>query len=201
MTKCIFPFLLFGFICITEGQAQETQTLFNNDIRHGGFGALVYGATSVNGQAAYLRGTRGAWAINFTDEHAANVGFGTYRTHSDFEPADWASNASEPEMRMNYSGFELEYVNRTQRLFHFSIQTLIGSGRIRYRDPAEGLEKTSDSYFALKPGANINLNITTWFKISGGLFYRYVGGANLEGTSDSGLSGMASFVGLRFGKF
>lgn len=199
--KYIIPLLLFGLVISAEVTAQKTQTLFDKDIRHGAFGAPIFGITSVNGQTTYLRGTRLAWVINLTDEHTMHLGYGTYRTRDDIEPVEWIADVNELDLRTSYSGFEIEYANSTYRLFHFSAQTLIGSGRVRYRNQTEELDNTSDTYFALQPGANVHLNVTSWFRISGGVFYRYANGVDLEGTSSSQLSGVTSFVGLKFGKF
>jgi hypothetical protein len=200
--KYIAVLIIAGFTLTNPAKAQETQTLFSPGISHGGYGALIYGFTSINGQPAYLRGGRGAWVINFTDEHALNIGFGSYRTETDFDAVNWTNpNSAKPGMKTNYGGFELEYVNRTHNLFHYSVQTLIGSGKVRYIDPPAELNRTSDSYFVLQPGVNMNLNVTHWFKLSGGVFYRYTGGVNLEGTGSSDLSGVVSFVGLKFGRF
>ncbi len=179
----------------------RTQTLFNGDIRHGGYGGLVYGATQVNGELSYLRGSRGAWILNLTDEHAINLGLGSYRTRTDFEPVNWTADLPEPELRTSYSGFEVEYVNQSYRLLHFSVQSLIGSGMVRYDDRNIDLDKTRDNYFVLQPGINMNVNITNWFRINTGLMYRLASGVSLEGTSNSDLSGVSGYIGLRFGGF
>jgi hypothetical protein len=70
--------------------AQEPETLIDSDVRHGGFGAPVFGITSINGEVAYFRGTRGAWVINFEDTHTINLGLAGYRTATNFEPVNWA---------------------------------------------------------------------------------------------------------------
>jgi hypothetical protein len=72
---------------------------------------------------------------------------------------------------------------------------------VRYNNRNIELDTKSDHYFVLQPGVNLNMNVTNWFRISGGLHYRYTGGVNLEGTSNPGLSGIATFFALRFGKF
>ncbi len=183
-------------------QGQTPETLFDDDIRHGGYWAPVYGATSINGQFAYLRGSRWAWVINFRGEHSVNLGMGRYRTYTSFDPVDWnIQDVEEPDLKTRYRGFELEYVNQTYRLFHFSAHTLVGSGTVRYDNGADELDKTSDQYFVLQPAASLNLNVTRWFRLTGSAAYRYVGDLNLEGTSGSDLGGFLGFVGLRFGKF
>jgi hypothetical protein len=190
------------FLLPAKAAAQETETLISGDVSHGGFGALMFGVTSINGEAAYLRGSRGAWAIKFRDGHVLNLGLGSYRTHSGFDALNRDQPDFEiPELRTNYGGFELEYLNRSHKLVHYGAQALIGGGTVRFRDTDVGFDKTSDSYFTVQPGVNVHVNITNWFRISGGVFYRYANGVTLEGTSGPGLSGFSSVFGLRFGKF
>ena len=187
-----------------ERSGNDQETLFPQDVRHGGYGGIVYGATMANGEATYLRGTRGAWVINLTDRHAVNLGLAGYRTATAFEATDWGSDGPPPTLTSRYRGFEIEYVNRSQQLFHFSAQLLVGSGDVQYDDDPgidADIERTRDEYFVLQPGANVNLNVTRWFRLTGGVLYRYAGGVNLAGTSDSDLSGLASYVTLRFGRF
>jgi hypothetical protein len=183
-------------------RGRETQTLLGAAVRHGGYGAPVYGATRINGELVYLRGTRGAWVINMTEDHALNVGIGRYRTATGFAPgAPVVPGSVQPELRTSYGGLELEYVNRTGRLVHYSVQTLIGSGVVRYRERDLPVERTRDSYFVVQPGANVNLNVTSWFRLTGGVLYRHAGGVALDGTSSAELSGPASYLMLRFGRF
>lgn len=194
--------LLILFVVPAATFAQQTETLFSANVDHGGFGSLLFGVTSVNGEASYLRGTSGAWVLNFQDGHSVNVGIGWYRTESAFSAVRWTHpDIDIPEIKTNYSGFELEYLNRSHRLLHFGGQLMIGGGSVRYHNEDINLDKTSDRYFALQPGANIHLNITNWFRVSGGLFYRYATGVNLDGTNNSELSGFSGILGLRFGKF
>lgn len=181
--------------------AQQSETLFSGDVSHGGFGSPVFGVTSVNGEASYLRGTRGAWMIKFQNGHAINVGGGWYRTESGFGAVDFSINSETPEMKTNYGGFELEYVNRSHKLIHYGAQVMIGGGTAQFRDSDIDLEKQSDQYFAVQPGVNAHMNITNWFRISGGIYYRFADGASLQGTSNSDLSGTSAILGLRFGKF
>jgi hypothetical protein len=196
----LFLSLIFATPVISS--AQQSETLVSSDVSHGGFGSILFGITSVNGEASYLRGTRGAWVLKFENGHSLNVGLGGYRTQTGFDAVSWPQGGTEtPELRTNYGGFELEYLNRSNKLIHYGVQAMIGSGTVRFRDRDIEVNKTSDSYFAFQPGANVHLNVTNWFRISGGVFYRYAGGVNLEGTSNSDLSGFSAIFGLRFGKF
>lgn len=199
ISSLIAAMLLAGPFAV---QGQQTQTLVTSDISHGGYGALIYGVTALNGQPAYLRGTRAAWILNLADAHTLHLGLGSYRTGTDVEPAYWNDpSRPEPEMKTNYGGFEIEYTNRSHCLVHYSVQTLIGSGNVRYSSSTDEFQKESDTYFVLQPGVHLNLNITTWFRLSGGVLYRYTSGVSLDGTSSSDLSGFSALVGLRFGWF
>ncbi len=198
----LFLFLLIPLWVPSQILAQQAETLFDNQISHGGFGSLVFGLTSVNGQATYLQGTRGAWILRFDGGNSVQLGYGHYRIESDFDALHWNQPDVEiPELKTDYSGFEIEYLNKSHQLIHFGGQLLIGSGIVRYSDGGLDLNRTSDNYFVMQPGANIHLNVTNWFRLNGGIFYRHAVNVNLEGTSDTDLSGVATFLGLRFGKF
>jgi hypothetical protein len=180
----------------------ETETLLGSAVRHGGYGGPLHGVTWIGGNAVYLRGTRGAWVINLAEDHALNLGLGAYRTGSDFAPAaPVIPGAAQPELRTRYGGFEMEYVNRTRRLVHFSAQALVGSGEVRYRERDLPLDRTRASYFVVQPGVNVNLNVTNWFRLSGGALYRHAGEVTLEGVDGGHLSGPSSLLALRFGRF
>jgi len=185
----------------TRFNQTSTQTLLGSTVRHGGFGALVYGYTSFNDELVYFSGTRGAWILNLSELHALHIGLSGYRT-KDVDPVDWPHpGIAEPKLRTNYGGLELEYVNKSYRLVHVGGQLLIGSGNVRFDDRDIDVESTRDSYFVLQPGVNAFVNVTRWFRISGGLHYRYASNVTLDGTDDSNLSGLTCMVNLRFGKF
>ena len=203
MKRILIIIFLIGFIMPLSVTAQETETLFSGDIDHGGFGSLVFGVTEANGQAAYLRGNRGAWVLNFRDGHTINLGIGWYRTRSEFDAVNWTQPELEaPEIRTNYSGFEFEYLINSNKLVHFGGQFLVGGGNVRYKERgALDFDRTFDRYFVLQPGVNVHLNITNWFRINSGVLYRHAGGVDLEGTSSSDLSGFSFIIGLRMGGF
>ncbi len=180
----------------------RTQTLVTSQVRHGGYGSLIYGVTSINGEVVMLRGSRGAWILNLSPQHALHIGLASYRTTPDAEAINWTRDGIErPEIRINYGGFEMEYVNRSFRLVHFGTQLLVGSGSVRYDNRNIPVDKTSDRYFVAQPGVNAFLNVTNWFRISAGAYYRYTANVNLEGTDSSELSGFSGILGLRFGRF
>lgn len=185
-----------------SGDRPATQTLFSANVRHGGFISPIYGMTSINGSVVMLRGTRGAWIINLSPRHALHLGLAGYSTRQDADAVSWPhEDINRPGIRTEYGGFEVEYVNRSYRMVHMGTQMLVGSGSVRYEERNIDLDKTRDNYFVVQPGVNLFLNVTNWFRISGGLYYRHVSNARLEGTGDADLSGLAGILGFRFGRF
>ncbi len=210
LTGIIFCGLAFSGVASAQGAYQTaffderpgTQTLVTSEVRHGGFGSIIYGVTSINNKVVMLRGTRGAWILNLTPQHALHIGLASYRTTPEAAARNWTHETIErPDIRINYGGFEMEYVNRSFRLLHFGTQLLVGSGSVRYDNRNIAVEKTKDQYFVAQPGINVFLNVTNWFRISAGGYYRYTANVNLEGTDSSELSCFAGMLGLRFGRF
>jgi hypothetical protein len=182
---------------------RNTQTLLNRNTSYGGFGSWMYGATNINGQTAYLTGRKFMFVMNVRPQHTLNIGFSSYRTQSDFDVVNWDSalNVAAPQLETEYSGFELEYVNRSRRLVHFGGQLLVGSGEVKYTNSNILLERRKDSYFVMQPGINMHLNVTTWLRLNAGVYYRYASNVNLQGTSDADLSGFSAVAGFRIGAF
>ncbi len=198
--------LIFLFTTLFAQQADaqrrgETQTLFASNVHTGGFGQLTYGLTSLHGEMVPMRGTRGAISFELRSRHSLNFGFAAYRTNTDFDAVDWAGSEEAPTLRTEYSGFEIEYMYDPSQLIHFGVQGLFGTGKVRYRDNEDLFTRTSSDYFVIQPGANVHLNVTSWFRVNGGLFYRFVIDSDLPGTGDSDLSGFSALLGLRFGWF
>jgi len=209
----LFAIIFVSSTSLTQAQSHEwhqynrgdrnTQTLLNRSTSYGGFGSWMYGATDINGQTAYLTGRKFMFVMNVRPQHTLNIGFSTYRTQSDFDVVNWDSNlpVTAPQLETEYSGFELEYVNRSRRLVHFGGQLLVGSGEVQYTNSNILLEKRKDSYFVMQPGLNLHLNVTTWLRLNAGVYYRFASNVNLEGTSDRDLSGFSAVAGFRIGAF
>lgn len=181
---------------------RRTETLISKDASFGGFGSLLYGVSDINGQLVYMRGRRAAFVMNVAENHTLNVGLGEYRSGSNFDPVNWnVAGVNEPEMKLKYGGFEFEYVNSTRKLVHFGFQVMIGGGHVEYTNRNINVEKTRDNIFAVQPGLNLHLNVTTWLRLTAGGSYRFVSNSDLMGTSDNDLSGFAAMFGFRVGKF
>jgi hypothetical protein len=104
----------------------------------------------------------------------------------------------------------LEFIASSNNLIHYSIGVLIGAGGVDYKresDSHYNRMHKMDSFFVLEPSVQAILNITHFFRIAGGISYRYICGLNnisINGedrilTTDNDLSGISATLTLKFG--
>jgi len=187
--------LMLCFVAWAPGHEQE-ETLAGHGFESGGFGGPVLKVTPINGKTGILIGGRGGWIIN----HTFTLGGGAYGLVTNIA-ADTPGRAGEPYIEFGYGGVELEYVHQWDRLMHLSFGLLIGGGAVGCRTANGSNSGDAQSFFTLEPWVNGNLNVTDFFRISAGVSYRWVTGANSPAASDSDLSGVAGILLLRFGSF
>jgi hypothetical protein len=195
-------FMLFALAANVAAQGE--QTIFNGEVKSGGFGGPVVKFTSINDQSAVMVGGRGGWVIN----HSFVIGGGGYGEVTKINaPAGVMSEERPLDLKLGYGGLDLEYIVHPNSLAHFSAYTFIGCGTARYVDDAGAVTESdenaseSDLVFVLEPALNAELNVTSWFHLSAGVSYRLVNGVDLEGLKNSDLSGMAATLTLKFGTF
>lgn len=193
----IVLFLSFS-IFPSATNAQQAETLFSGNVNHGGFGGPAVKIGHVAGATGVWLGGRGGWIINLDPEHAISLGGGGYGLVTDHRvPGD------DEHFALNgYGGFILEYTNKSYRIAHFTVTSLIGAGGLMIRDrDFEDVHDDMDSYFVFEPGLNAELNITHFFRISAGATYRITSGISRFGFSDSDFTGLNGVITLKFGKF
>jgi len=98
-----------------------------------------------------------------------------------------------------YGGLFLGYVNRSQKLVHLSIHSLIGGGGLHYRP--DYYDDWVDAIFIVEPGADLILNVTRRFRIGLGGSYRFVSGVDLDGLSNDEIGGLSASLVFKFGRF
>jgi hypothetical protein len=194
-TACV---VLLLCVAMLSAFAQE-ETLINGSIENGGFGGPVLKIGNFNGEAAVLVGGRGGWIIN----HSFIIGGGGYGLVNNVK-AKVPGPYGERYLNFGYGGLELEYVSQSDRLIHFSFQTLIGTGGLSWRDEvvhAGTSDSNTDTFFIVEPGVNATLNVAAFFRISGGVSYRFISGVQSPASSSSDLSGPSGVLTFHFGTF
>ena len=177
--------------------AQE-QTLVGGEIESGGFGGPVIKVTQLNSEDALLVGGRGGWIINHTFV-LGGAGYGLV-TNVKARQTDTVHQYIE----MGYGGLDLEYIPASNNLLHLSVGLLIGGGGVGYKDEENDSFNSHHQmrgFFILEPAANINLNVTHFFRIATGVSYRYVSGLTSTLSTNADISGPSGVFTLKFGKF
>jgi hypothetical protein len=167
------------------------ETLFRGRTRVGGFLGPVIKFSEINDQFAVLVGGRAGFIIN----RALLIGIEGYGLANEIE-------ASTPRRRLldfGYGGVFLGYVNRSQKLVHLSIHSLIGGGGLHYR--RDYYPNWVDAIFVFEPGADLMLNVTRRFRIGLGGSYRFVSGVELDGLSNDEIGGPSASLVFKFGRF
>jgi hypothetical protein len=199
--------LLLAILTAAPLFAGEETLLGAAEVEHGGFGALVVKFTPINKHLGVLVGGRGGWIIN----HTFSLGLAGYGLANNVKTRTVGLFGPQ-YIDMGYGGLDLEYINESDRLVHFSVHTLIGAGAVGSRTAdwtnyswsmygRNDWEDERDVFFVFEPGVNLDLNMTTWFRTSLGAGYRFVSGVSSDLAHNSDLAGPSVMLSFRFGSF
>lgn len=218
--------LLLSVIVVTIGIAQddnsksseEYRTLFNSDkMTNGGYGAVMFNYSQIDGKDAFLAGMRGMWIIN----HGIGIGIGGYGFVNDmqFDQPSSGGSSNEYYLAGGYGGLTIEPIIAAKHPVHVSFPVLIGAGGVAYiRDywmtypqyPDEYNYYTEDAaaYFVLEPGVEVEFNMVKFFRLGLGAYYRYTSNITLSSWDGAeyvdispDLKGFSFGLSLKFGKF
>lgn len=193
MFKKLVLVLLLSAVAIM-GQAE---TLVSGHLESGGFGGPVVKFTQINDEFAVLVGGRGGWIMN----HTFILGGGGYGLVNEIETKS-IFEGKFLQLMMGYGGLELEYVNSSNSLIHFSIYLLLGAGGLSYKEFDDWHSpEITDEFWIAEPAINVNLNISSFFRISAGVGYRLVTDVDLGDLTNTDIAGVSGILTFRFGKF
>jgi len=186
MKKYLLMFIVLILIIPIAAFAEE-KTLIGDGIDHGGYGAPVIKFMSLGGNFGVLVGGRGGWIIN----HTFVIGGGGYGLASDIK-------IDGNDLQMDYGGFELEYIWRSDSVLHFTIHMGIGGGKVEMIDPVYN----SDKFFYIEPTFNGEVNLLKFFRINAGIGYFWVDNIQgMPGLSSSDVRGITGTIVFKIGWF
>ena len=161
----------------------EEKTLVGRDIESGSYFGPALKTGVIDDYGAVFVGVRGGWVIGKTFA----IGGGWYRLLNDVE--------MNGKLRIQHLGLEVEYIIAPDRLIHPVLTAHAGFGTARY---AGG--QTEDFFYVVEPGAYAELNVTDFFKIGTGVWYRLVGDLDdMTGLTNADLTGLSGGIICKWG--
>lgn len=183
---------------------KEMKTILGRNNAGGGYGAFSLGYTAIDNNHAVLFGGRFGWIAS----HCIGLGIGATGFINEFhyEPV----LDKEVFLAGGYGGLYIEPILFPRLPVHLSFPTLLGAGGISYvsREPDfnNNLIEDSEAFLMVEPGAELELNLTRFFRLAVGATYRIPTAFNigLTGTptaSAESFKGLSYTVTFKFGKF
>ncbi|MBN2213435.1 MAG: hypothetical protein JW723_04260 [Bacteroidales bacterium] len=212
MKKIILFLFITSTVAAGFGQVDETEqvkpkksdeimTLLGSSNAVGGYGGLSMLYTQIDNKDAFVFGARGGAIMG----HSFAIGFGGCGFVTDLF-FDEALNL-DANLAGGYGGLFFEPIILPKFPVHLSIPVLIGAGGIAYNSVDRRWEESwyvedSEAFFVVEPGAEIELNITRFFRFSIGAYYRHTSNIDLmDNVSKDVLNGFSYGVNFKFGKF
>lgn len=190
----LFSVLIFTLgtqqnICFAQkdkDNTNEINTLFGDDISHGGYGALSFGYTQVAGRNAMTSGIKGAWIIN----HGIGLGFAGTGYFTEIE-SGVLPNEALSAYTGGHGGLLIEPILFGKNPIHVSIPLIIGGGAVVYGSDLifnedfvpeypSYYQSFFDYYFLFEPGIEIEFNLTHFFRLAVGVSYRLTSDVHLS---------------------
>jgi hypothetical protein len=189
--------ILFVIFFSTVSLFGQAETLLSNNLESGGFGGAVVKFTQVNSEVGLLGGGRGGWLIN----HTFIIGGGGYGLTSSITP-NLFQNGKSLNLIMGYGGVEMEYIYLSNSLLHTSIYLLLGGGGLVSKNFSDvECPRITDNFWVANPSINVEINVTSFFRITVGAGYRFVTGVTLGYLMNSDIAGAEGVLTFKFGKF
>lgn len=184
---------IFSFIAMTSYGQQ--QTLFNSINHIGGFGGPMIEVSQINGETVADVGGGGALILD-------NFFFGGYGLGTDAPNITLSQETF--DIDFDHGGLWFGYVAPRNKLVHVYSSFRLGWGDVTLKD-GDGDKRYSDNVLVLAPEVGVELNVTSWFRLSLSGGYRYVDGVTeipeiFALTNDSFTSGFGALT-FRFGGF
>ncbi len=198
-------FLGLGYFLTFAQDKQDNDqisTLFSGDRSNGGYGAISFSYTQINGKDAFLMGGRGSWVIG----HSFAIGLGGCGFMNDMNYHDIHNMTINNNLAGGYGGFYLEPIVAPRYPVHVSFPILFGFGgisRIAYDQQWDQIitNGQADSFMVIEPTAELEFNLTRHMRMAATFGYRFTSDIVMANTSTDILKGYNIGLIMKFGKF
>jgi len=188
----------------TIQREKEYQTLFGDNRPGGFYGAFNMGYSVIDDDQSIIFGGRFVWIVN----HSVGFGFGGngFINEYHYEPA----LEREVFLTGGYGGLYIEPILMPKFPVHLSFPCLFGAGGISYiskeAEYYHNIIEDSEAFLIAEPGAELELNLTRYFRFAIGATYRFttefeVGTNSPPTVNAEALKGFSYMITFKFGRF
>ena len=199
-------FLGLGFLLSYAQEYEDNDqisTIFSKDRKNGGYGALSFSYTQIDGKDAFLMGARGSWII----DHSFAIGLGGCGFINDINYHSWLNTDLDNNLAGGYGGIYLEPIIAPRLPVHISIPVLFGFGAISNIDNYGNWDNwgydnsPNDVFMVFEPAVEIEFNMTRHMRLAGTIGYRFTSKIEMQNVDPDLLEGTNIGVIMKFGKF
>ncbi len=204
MNRTFFVLLMWSSFIIAQtnlyAQAnQQAETIWSNqslDIKSiGFFAAPAYGITQIGESTASLFQARGG--LSWKDQLSLGAYFNV--SLNQIEPP----NETISDLYLDYwtvGGF-IEYTWRSDKKFHITFPVYLGYGELQMDNENGDAGFGEANFFQVEPNALLEINLHKYIRLNFGGGYRWLGPVNYRGLSESDVSGLTAYIGMKLGLF
>ncbi len=185
-----------------EYRDDEFRTLFGNNTEIGGYGGFGMYYSEINGRDAINFNGRGAIILG----HGIALGISGTGFVSDyvFDPV----RGEDANLAGGYGGIFIEPILLPKYPVHISVPVTFGVGGIAYSYRYEYDEYDWDNqvedtevFLVVEPGVELEVNVTRFFRLAVGGYYRITSDLDLVQTQRDALNGFSGGITFKFGMF
>ena len=199
-------FLGLGFVLASaqdNNNNEQISTVFSKDRRNGGYGALSFSYTQIDGKDAFMAGARGSWIIDLSFA----IGLGGCGFVIDINYRNLNNNDLDNNLAGGYGGIYLEPIVAPRLPVHLSFPVLFGVGGItsieddRNWDDWVFNDSRDDVFLVFEPAVELEFNMTRHFRLAGSIGYRFTSKVDISNVNPDILEGTNFGIVMKFGKF
>ena len=183
----------------------RVHTLAGKNQHSGGYGAIIFKGSEFNEVPILILAIRGAWVVNRSLGIGMEIdGLLPVSKYENIDPEGINSSI----LVGGYGGFFLEPILWSNTVIHLTFPVTAGAGWIGYIEDWEnnsyyynGDLYDHDVFWYIEPGANLEVNVARFFRISLGVSKRFTQNLLLINTPSDAFNNLNYSVTLKFGGF
>ena len=198
MKNLLIVIAILGISIPTFAQGDEVHTLIGKKTRVGAYISLENQVKNFNNNNPGIY-TGGRLGLVFN--RYLFVGLGAYGLSNELNFRDLVEDGDFYSLSSGYGGLSIEPIIFPRQAIHLTFPLFAGVGGAEISEYNWDSFYDSDVFWMYQGGANIELNVTKWLRISGGVYYTETDNFNLLSVPKNLMEGLSYGMSLKMGRF